>query len=88
MKKLLMAFLTTALVAIGGGTALADDDGYVADPRQKEKSEQQERCQAVGDDRAGENDNTGLQRAVDTAVSVIEQEDDEEECDNSGGRRP
>jgi hypothetical protein len=83
MRKILTGIVAAAMLAVSGSVALADD--YVADPR--DRSDGNGRCQEVGDPNAGDNDDTGLQTAVDTLVSVIEPEDDQE-CDNSGGRRP
>lgn len=79
MKKRLLV-LVAALTLLGVGPVMAED--YVADPPGSD------RCQEVGDDNAGDNDDNGLQTAVDTAVSAIEEATDDRDCDNSGGRRP
>ena len=81
MRKLLVGLMLGVLMGVGGGTALAED--YVADPR--ERSGDHGRCQEVGDDAAGENDDNGLATAAETVVSAIEPQDDA--CDNSEGRR-
>jgi len=93
MRKVLLAALAAFALSLGGAaTAGAQDENqFVADPDQRAESEEA-RCQELGDDNSAENDDRGLQTAVDTVVSVIEtfanREDQNEDCDNSDGRRP
>lgn len=83
MRKILVGVITSAMLALGGTAAVADD--YVADPR--DRSDGNGKCQEVGDPRAGDNDDNGLSIASLTE-SVIREALDDDECDNSGGHRP
>lgn len=79
MRKLLTGTVAAAILAVSGGVALAND--YVADP-----PDDNGRCQQVGDQNAGDNDDPGLGTAA-GVTDVIRQAANQDECDNSDGRR-
>jgi hypothetical protein len=81
MRKLILAAAVAAMSLGTIGAAVADDEGYVADPPGDNG-----RCQEVGDPRAGDNDDNGL-AVADLATDVIRTITGDDECDNSGGRR-
>jgi hypothetical protein len=82
MRKRILVLAVAALSIGGMGTALADDHGYVADPPGDNG-----RCQELGDDNANGNDHNGL-AVADTVTDVIRAITGDDDCDNSGGRRP
>ena len=82
MRRALLAALVAAAFAVPG-VAIAEDEDYAAYPPGNE-----EHCQELGDDAAGENDNTGLAVADEATGEVIETLQGDDDCDNSGGNRP
>lgn len=83
MRKRLLALITAGLLAIGAGSAFANDQA--AHPDEANDNVPEGHCQNLGDENDGGNSDSGLDVAQ-LVTDVIGEGDDE--CDNSNGRRP
>lgn len=93
MRKRVLALITAGLLAAGAGSAFANDQA--AYPENANENAPEGHCQELGDEADDGNSDEGLEVA-DLANDIIEidggqDQDDEtgdDDCDNSGGRRP
>lgn len=83
MKKRVVLAFVAMLTLAGVSPVLADEYGAFPDNAGGNSG----RCQEVGDENADDNDDNGLSIA-DGATEVIQALAQDDECDNSGGRRP